>query len=321
VNIGNLFIVGFKGTELTLELAAQLRELNPAGIIYFADNILSAEQVRKLNHDLRDLLGEDLLISVDQEGGRVQRLRAVTTPLASLRELGALGDTAIKEHARLMCTELRDLGFNYNYAPCADLDTNPANPVIGERSLGADPKQVSRQVALLVQEYKRYGIKSCAKHFPGHGDTDLDSHLALPILDYPKKFGFHWMLEYEKHLEPFRAAIDAGVDSIMVAHLLLPHLDETLPASLSPTIIQEELRDELGYDGLVISDELTMKALTRFGDYTAICKQALLAGNNLVIWNVNLEDALQVARELNHDKDLARVYEDSLKWIASLRSQ
>ncbi len=312
MNIGNLFIVGFPGLNLSPEIAAQLRELKPAGVIFFDQNIESIEQVKKLTSDLKDLLGEDLLISVDQEGGRVQRLRKITTPLSSLRDLGKQNDTALKEHARVMCNELKDLGFNYNYAPCADLDTNPANPVIGERSLGADPQRVSRQVQVLIEEYKRYGIKSCAKHFPGHGDTDLDSHLALPILDYPKKFGFNWLLEYEKHIEPFRAAIEADVDSIMIAHLLLPHLDETLPASLSPTIIQEELRDELGYDGLIISDELTMKALTRFGDYTAICKQALIAGNNLVIWNVNLGDAVEVARGLNHDKDLRLVYENSL---------
>ncbi len=319
MNIGRLFIVGFKGTVLTPELAAQLRELQPAGIIYFADNILSVEQVRKLNSDLRDLLGEDLIISVDQEGGRVQRLRSVTTELSSLRDLGRADDLALREHARIMCAELKDLGFNYNYAPCADLDTNPANPVIGERSLGANAKRVSQQVRLLIEEYKRYGIKTCAKHFPGHGDTDLDSHLALPILDYPQKFGSRWLEEYERHLEPFRAAISAGVDSIMVAHLLLPHLDPELPASLSPTIIQEELREELDYRGLVISDELTMKALSHYGNYTQICKQAILAGNNLVIWNVNLDDAVQVARQLNSDKDLSRAYEQSLKQIALFR--
>ncbi len=319
MNIGNLFIVGFPGLSLTPEIAAQLRELKPAGVIFFDQNIESVEQVRKLTNDLKDLLGQDLLISVDQEGGRVQRLRKVTTPLLSLRDLGKQSDAALREHARVMCNELKDLGFNYNYAPCADLDTNPANPVIGERSLGADAQRVSHQVQILIEEYKRHGIKSCAKHFPGHGDTDLDSHLALPILDYPKKFGFNWLVEYEKHIEPFRAAIAADVDSIMVAHLLLPHLDEKLPASLSPTIIQEELREELGYEGLVISDELTMKALTRYGDYTAICKQALIAGNNLVIWNVNLGDAVQVARVLNHDTELTKVYEGSLKQIDLFR--
>ncbi len=319
MNIGKLFIVGFPGLSLSPEIAAQLTELKPAGVIFFDQNIESRKQVIKLVSDLKDLLGEDLLISVDQEGGRVQRLRKVTTPLASLRDLGKQNDAAIREHARVMCTELKDLGFNYNYAPCVDLDTNPANPVIGERSLGADPKLVSSQAQILIEEYRRYGIKSCAKHFPGHGDTDLDSHLALPILDYPKKFGFHWILDYEKHLEPFQAAIEAGVDSVMIAHLLLPHLDEKLPASLSPTIIQEELRAELGYQGLVISDELTMKALTRFGDYTAICKQALVAGNNLVIWNVNLGDAVTVARKLNSDTDLMKAYNSSLIYLEQFR--
>ena len=319
MNIGKLFIVGFPGLSLSPEIAAQLTELKPAGVIFFDQNIESRKQVIKLVSDLKDLLGEDLLISVDQEGGRVQRLRKVTTPLASLRDLGKQNDAAIREHARVMCTELKDLGFNYNYAPCVDLDTNPANPVIGERSLGADPKLVSSQAQILIEEYRRYGIKSCAKHFPGHGDTDLDSHLALPILDYPKKFGFHWILDYEKHLEPFQAAIEAGVDSVMIAHLLLPHLDEKLPASLSPTIIQEELRAELGYQGLVISDELTMKALTRFGDYTAICKQALVAGNNLVIWNVNLGDAVTVASKLNSDTDLMKAYNSSLIYLEQFR--
>ncbi len=389
MNIGNLFIVGFQGPILTPEIASTLKRIDPAGVIFFDTNIESREQVIKLVTDLKDLLGENLLISVDQEGGRVQRLRKVTTPLCSLRQLGAAAYQGLEElpdyvealanveaaskeaiitdsnlnlltkHAEILCKDLLSLGFNYDYAPCVDLDTNPNNPVIGERSLGSDPKLVSEQVSVLVREYKRHGLLTCAKHFPGHGDTDLDSHLDLPVLDYEARYGGsgsgqlndqdsskklskHAAIEYEKHLAPFRAAIEAGVDSVMIGHLLVKHLDDKLPASLSSRVIQGELRERLGYQGLVISDELTMKALSRFSSkpdknissrktiashnslishhYSSICKQALIAGNNLVIWNVNLEDAATVALELSVDADLQESYSISKAKLEAMRS-
>ncbi len=317
LKLGSSFIVAFDGLDLNPELAKQLRELNPAGVILFAQNIQSKEQVIKLNSELKDLLGEDLLISVDQEGGRVQRLGAITSPLLSLREAAKLGKDSLLAEARVLCTELKELGFNYNFAPCADLDTNPANPIIGERSLGSNPRLVSEQVSLLIHEYKRQGILTCAKHFPGHGDSDLDSHLDLPVLDYAAKYGASAMQEYDKHLAPFRASIEATVDSIMIAHLLVPHVDPELPCSLSSKAIQIELRTKLAYEGLIISDELSMKALSRFGNHKDVCKQALIAGNDLIIWNIPLEEVLSIARELEANL----IKEESRARVAELKKK
>lgn len=321
MQIAKLFIVGFPGAELDLKTAQQLKEMSPAGVIFFDQNIVDKEQVKKLVCDLKDLLGEDLLISVDQEGGRVQRLRKVTTELSSLRDLAAKSRAEkslepLREHAQILSTELKELGFNYNFAPCVDLDSNPANPIIGERSLSNDIEEMKTFVPLLIKEYQRHGILTCAKHFPGHGDADLDSHLDLPCLNYEAKYSS--LAEFERHLEPFRFAIEAGVDSIMIGHLLISHLDDKLPASLSPKIIKGLLRSELGFDGVVCSDELTMKALKGFGTYSEICKKALLASNDLLIWNTNLDDAAIVAKELASLAELKASYEASLSRVATL---
>lgn len=324
-NFGRLFIVGFEGTKLNKALEAKLQDLNPAGIIFYDTNIESAEQVRELIRSLKNLLGANLIVTVDQEGGKVERLRKVTTSLPSLQALGRASIRLGREqgllfareplinHSSVLAEELSELGFNLVLAPCADISTNPLNPIIGTRSLGADPTIVSEQLKIIIQTYQEYGVKSCAKHFPGHGDTSIDSHLALPVQQ-------HSLDEYLLQLKPFISAIEAGAESVMMAHLITSYLVDSqdslvyndtqlanfsvelsgqLPASISPGMIQYELRNSLGFKGLVISDEITMKALAQYGTYAELSQKMLEAGNNLVIWNTNLDDALQAARYLN----------------------
>ncbi len=331
-NFGRLFIAGFEGTKLTKDLEEKLKRLNPAGIILYDTNIESKQQVQDLISALKNLLGTNLIITVDQEGGKVERLRKICTSLPSLQALGRASVNLGREqgllfareplidHSRVLAEELSELGFNLVLAPCADLSSNPLNPIIGTRSLGADPNIVSEQLKVIIQNYKDYGIKSCVKHFPGHGDTSIDSHLALPIQNYS-------LNEYLEHLKPFIAAIDAGAESVMTAHLIskvdydsklkAAHYDldaiedpeelglqqmlikQELPVSISARVIQEELRSSLGFKGLIISDEITMKALAQYGSYSELAKRMLEAGNNLVTWNSNLDDALQAARYLN----------------------
>ena len=309
VNFGKLFIVGFEGSKLTKTIEAKLLELNPAGIIFYDTNIESREQVQELISSLKKLLGDNLIITVDQEGGKVERLRKITTSLPSLQALGRASIKLGKEqgllfarepliqHSSVLAEELSELGFNLVLGPCADLSTNPLNPIIGTRSLGADPVIVSEQLKIIIRTYQEHGIKSCTKHFPGHGDTSIDSHLALPIQR-------HTLDEYLLQLKPFIAATEAGTESVMIAHLIsLIDYDSNgnieLPASISARVIQEELRNGLRFKGLVISDEITMKALAPYGSYSELSQKMLEADNNLVLWNSNLDDALQASRYLS----------------------
>lgn len=255
---GQRLILGFAGPSVDADLRRIVQAIRPAGFVLFARNVEEPAQVRELNRELVSLCdpSDPPVITVDQEGGRVQRVRAPATVWPPMRDLGRADDPALTaEVSRAMALELRALGFDLNFAPDADVDSNPDNPVIGDRSFGRDPASVGRHVTAFVRAHQEAGVVACAKHFPGHGDTHLDSHLALPTveLDVPE-------LE-RRELVPFRAAVSAGVGSVMTAHIVFPAWDEEVPATLSPRIVQGVLRDRLGYDGLVFSDDLEMKAV------------------------------------------------------------
>lgn len=314
INFGKMFIVGFEGTTLTDSLTTKLKQLDPGGIIFFDTNIESRQQVKQLIRDLKKLLGEDLIISVDQEGGKVQRLRKISPNLPSLMAVGKVSAEnedadLLVEHTKLLAYDLKDLGFNFVFAPCVDLNTNSRNPVIGTRSLGHDCKLVMEQAAIMVETFVEARIGCCVKHFPGHGATDIDSHLALPHISLDHH-------NYMGHLSPFFRAIEEGVDAIMTAHILVDVEDietqsaicSTHPVSLSREFIMDDLRDNFGFSGLVISDEITMKALAEYGDYKELALDMIFAGNNLIIWNTNIDDAVAVADYLNNLKS-SNVYE------------
>lgn len=336
MQLSNLFICGFKGTTLDKETADKLLELKPAGLILFDTNIEEPEQLKKLITDLKDLLGEDILISVDQEGGKVERIRKVSASLPSPYALGTASrknPDYLKSHTQLFASELIDLGLNLVFAPCLDLNTNPFNPIIGTRSLGNDAKLVSKQATAIIHELKKYPLLNCAKHFPGHGDSIKDSHHALPYIDLSEELSFN------NHLEPFRAAIDSDIDMIMTAHAIykLPEsiqkklLGSTfdhnkltqeilgkLPASINPFFVEGLLQQELKFKGLCVTDEITMKALSEFGDYKRICELMIKAGNDLIIWNTNLDEALEIERSsptCHFSKSLRERIENSIEKI------
>ncbi|MFD7501136.1 glycoside hydrolase family 3 protein [Streptomyces sp. NPDC059850] len=240
------------------------------GIMYteWANNIRDPRQVAALCNGLQKAAmegpaGVPLLISTDQEHGMVARIGAPATLLPGAMALGAGGSVPdVRAAARTAGAELAALGVRQDYAPDADVNVDPANPVIGIRSFGADPKAVARLVAAQVEGYQRAGVAATAKHFPGHGDTSVDSHVGLPTITHSRK-------EWERlDAPPFRAAIAAGIDSVMTAHLLFPALDPADdPATLSRPIITGVLRDELGYDGVVITDSLGMQGVReKYGD-------------------------------------------------------
>jgi beta-N-acetylhexosaminidase len=253
---GQLLFVGFDGLEIPPELGKQIQAGRIGGVVLFRRNIGDVEQVRTLIRRLHELAPADapLTVAIDQEGGRVQRLRAPWTEWPPMRSLGARSVEETTAFGKALALELLDVGVDLDFAPVVDVDSNPQNPVIGDRSFGREPATVGRHASAFIEAMQTAGVACCAKHFPGHGDTDLDSHLALPRLEIDRA-----RLD-RLELPPFRAAIAADVASIMTAHVLFPKLDPKRPATLSPTVMGM-LRDELGYDALVFSDDVEMKAL------------------------------------------------------------
>src|SRR5579859_4003700 len=283
--IGQTLMVGFSGYTPTQEIIELIRLRHVGNIILFSRNVLDTGQLFKLTHSLQEIAkgaGQryPLFIAIDQENGIVQRLGKAATIFPGNMALGAIGSEQIAYEVALATgRELKALGINMNLAPVVDVNNNPANTVIGVRSFGEDPREVARLGAAMVKGYHAAGVLACLKHFPGHGDTAVDSHLALPTIPYTLE-----RLE-EVELVPFRGGIEAGVESVMIAHVSFPALTQhdMFPATLSSDIVQGLLREQLGFNGLVLSDCLEMKAISEtFGTERAAVK-ALQAGIDLVL--------------------------------------
>jgi beta-N-acetylhexosaminidase len=271
---------GFIGTEppdwLRRRTAAGL-----GGVCLYARNITSAEQLARLCSDLH-AENPGLVIAVDEEGGDVTRLEAANgSSYPGNLALGTAGDPALtRDVARAIGIELGRAGIDLDLAPDADVNSNPANPVIGVRAFGSDSALVALQTAAWVEGLQSAGVAACVKHFPGHGDTEVDSHLALPVAgDDPRRGA----------LAPFQAAIAAGVKAVMSAHILVPSMDE-LPATLSRAILTDLLRGELGFDGLVVSDGMEMRAIADGVGIIDGCVMALAAGCDLLCIGGGLAD-------------------------------
>jgi len=272
--IGQLLIAGFDGHQVPVELKALAREFGLGGVILFARNIGDPEQVAELCFEAARLVPDlPTWVSVDQEGGPVARLKAPFTEWPPMATLGRSGDTALAARfARALASELRTVGITLDFAPVLDIHTNPKNPVIGVRALADTAGEVSRLGAAIVRAMQGEGVAACGKHFPGHGDTSTDSHVELPIVEHP--------IERLRDVEfvPFRAAIEAKGATIMTAHVLMPALDEKRPATLSRRIVTGLLREELAYDGVILSDDLDMKAVAAEYQVPAAAVLAVEAG-------------------------------------------
>ena len=271
--IAALFTVGFHGTSPSPEVLELVRR-GVGGVILFSRNVVDAEQVASLVAELKRAAGRPLLVSVDQEGGRVARLRTPQgfTELPPMRAIGETRDAALAfDVGALLGRELRAVGIDQDYAPVVDVDTNPHNPVIGDRSFSRDPGEVARLGTALASGLQSAGVAACAKHFPGHGDTSQDSHQALPHL--PHDLARLRAVE----LVPFRALARSGVASVMTAHVVFDALDPVRPATLSAPVLRL-LREECGYDGCVISDDLEMKAVAEHFPLEETVPAALAAG-------------------------------------------
>jgi beta-N-acetylhexosaminidase len=261
--------IGFDGTTIPADVDALLRR-GAGGVVFFSRNVASPEQFADLAADLKDRAGRPLLTSIDQEGGRVQRLREPFTIIPPMRAVGQAGDPKLAyELGRVLARELRAVNVDMNLAPVLDVDTNPANPVIGARSFGRTPGLVSEMGVALLRGLQDAGVAACAKHFPGHGDTSQDSHHDLPRLDHATD-----RLE-SVELVPFRAAIGAGIGAIMSAHVVFGPIDPTHPATMSRAVLDGLLRRRLGFEGLIVSDAMEMKAIAdHFGFADAVVRGA-----------------------------------------------
>jgi beta-N-acetylhexosaminidase len=250
-----LFMVGFPGLSPTDEVR-RLIDDGIAGAILFKRNVETPEQVAGLSRALKAQAGRPFILAVDQEGGRVARLRGGPfTALPSMRELGRTRDVALLERVgRLLAFECRAVGFDWNFAPVLDVDTNPLNPVIGDRSFHREAAEVARLGVALGRGLEAGGVAACGKHFPGHGDTSQDSHLALPRLPH----ALERLREVE--LVPFKAWADAKLSSVMTAHVIFEALERQQPATMSQAVLSL-LREELGFEGVIVSDDLEMKAI------------------------------------------------------------
>jgi len=283
--IGQLLVVGFSGTTPSAEIIDLIQRHHVGNIILFARNVQSARQVQELTNSLQQLArvaGQryPLIINIDQENGMVQRLGNHVTRFPGNMALGAIHSEKITyEVARATGKELKALGINMNLAPVVDVNNNPANPVIGVRSFGENPHRVSLLANATIQGYHAAGIITNLKHFPGHGDTSIDSHLALPIIPHDLQH-----LE-EIELVPFKSAIAAGADSVMLAHLYLPKLmqEGVLPSSVSAEVITNLLRVKMGFAGLIITDCLEMKAVANTVGTEQAAVMAIRAGADQVL--------------------------------------
>jgi beta-N-acetylhexosaminidase len=279
---GQLLIVGFDGTRYSSSIGSWFKKIRPAGVILFARNIENAEQTSALISDMTKLAEDQSLapmfVCVDQEGGRVSRLPKEYPPFPTARELGKDGSCELVEtNYAKMGQALADIGFNVDFAPVLDLDTNPANPVIGDRSFSSDPEKAGRLGRAAIKGLRSAGLLSCGKHFPGHGDTSLDSHHHLPVDARPAG-----RIE-EVELHPFREAIAEDVEFIMTAHVIYPAYDVKLPATLSEKIVTGLLREKLGYGGVIVGDDMDMKAVSDHWGTQESTRLAMKAGVDMLL--------------------------------------
>ncbi len=257
--IGQLLMIGIEGKEISDIDIEHIHNLRIGGFILFSRNIDNSKQVLTLLNSLKEenrINKIPIFLSIDEEGGTVSRLSKIFKNLPNVSVLGNLDDENISfEYGKNLGIKLKSLGFNVNFAPVLDINSNPKNPVIGNRAIGTNAKTVSKHGIKVMNGIKSRNIIPVVKHFPGHGDTSVDSHLELPRVDKT--------LEELENLEliPFQLAIAEDVNMIMVAHILYPKVDDKFPSSLSDKIIDDLLRDKLGFDGVVISDDMTMRAI------------------------------------------------------------
>ena len=308
-----MFILGTDGDGYKKALSNGL-----GGMIFFTKNIQTPNQFKTLINDIKSISKITPFLSIDQEGGRVERTENIHNGKKYLSAKFAFekGEDFLKKQTENIANELKSYGINLNFAPCIDVNTNPNNPIIGERAFSNTPDDVIRAEKIVSQTYRENGIIPCAKHFPGHGDANTDSHLTLPEINLT-------LQEMEKtHIKPFKACAK-NIEMVMVAHLHCTCFEkDVIPTSLSKKTISY-LREKLGFEGVTISDDMIMKGVAKFGNIEA-CEMGIRAGLNMFIYRNSTPQTINIietiAKKAETDDELRQNIEKSYEKITHLKS-
>nr|WP_255550379.1 beta-N-acetylhexosaminidase [Sporosarcina sp. E16_3] len=321
--VGQLLVIGVEGTSYSGEMDNLIRNYHVGGVIIMGRNVATTTEMLQLINDIKKANEPNkspLFISVDEEGGRVSRLPAGLPKLPPSAEIGKLNDESVSYLAgAYLAVVLSEFGYNINFAPVLDVNSNPRNPVIGDRSFGSDPYQVAKLGISTMHGMMDNGIIPVVKHFPGHGDTVVDSHKSLPKVETT--------LEELRNVElvPFQKAIEEGADAVMVAHILFPALDPDYPSSMSKAIITGLLRNQMQFEGVIITDDLTMGAIEN--DYTIpeASVQSFIAGSDLLLVVRNYEGQINTFKALKKAIATGEITEErlneSVKRILTLKEK
>ena len=317
---GELLLFGFEGKTAPPALLARIADGGAMGVILFARNLGGPDEIAALTralHDTAPAQGPPIVVSVDQEGGRVQRVKAPLTVWPAMARVAAVGDLSYTEAVgRAMGIEIAALGFNVDYAPVLDVHTNPSNPIIGDRAFGTDARAAAAQALAFWRGLESAGMRGCGKHFPGHGDTASDSHLELPRVD-----GDERRLR-QVELVPFAAAAEARVPMLMTAHVVYPAVDAE-PATMSRRWLGDVARGELGFAGVIVSDDLDMKAVHERWPTGEVVRRSLAAGCDcfLACRDPQVQrDAEAALDSAAHDPALAARLSESAARVRAFRS-
>ncbi len=310
-----MFILGLDGDGYHQALKDGL-----GGIIFFSKDIKSAEQFKTLTSDIKKESLIPPFLSIDQEGGRVERTENIHNGKKYLSAKYAFekGEDFLQKQTKEIAEELVSYGINLNFAPCIDVNTNPSNPIIGERAFSSKTEDVIKAEKIVSKTYQENGIIPCVKHFPGHGDANADSHLTLPEIN----LDFETLKKF--HIKPFKTAIENGIEMIMIAHLHVPYFEkEIIPTSLSKNAIKY-LRETLNYKGITISDDMIMKGVAKFGAIEA-CEMGIRAGLNMFIYRNSLPETINIidtiAQKAENDIELRENIEKSYELIIKLKQE
>jgi beta-N-acetylhexosaminidase len=319
-NIGMHLMVGFNGTTLEEELKYLIRDFHIGGVVIFKRNVASQEQLQTLLTDAQkytqEKLGRRLWVAIDQEGGPVQRLLPPFSQLPSARDLAGLGPDAIREWAARAASELYKVGIQINLAPVLDVVPKGQPRFMTERSLGSEPQEVARLGEIWIRTLQEHGVSATGKHYPGLGRAASDPHQNAPVI--------YWESDetMAEDILPFRRAIQAGVHCIMTSHALYPALDSDWPATLSPAINHEWLRNRLEFEGILFSDDLDMAAVSERYTFEEMARQGLHAAIDFFLLCQHARNIEPFARALTeaiaHDQELAEVHQRSLLRIDRL---
>ena len=316
---GQLIMADFRtnpdGTGMTIlseETKDALDEYHIGGVILFAENLDTKEQTQQLTADLQKAADFGLLIGIDEEGGLVSRLKKSNIAHETFPDVAEIEDAAYE--GRTIGTELAELGINVDFAPVADVNTNPDNPVIGTRAFSSDPQAAASKVAEFITAIEETGVSACAKHFPGHGDTAMDSHLGETYVEHD--------MERLKSVElvPFQQAITAGTDFIMAGHIKTPNAtSDGLPATLSPEMLGI-LRNDLGFDGIITTDAMNMGAIVDAYGSGESTVMAVQAGVDMVLMPADLQEAAESLTEAIKDGTISEERVNEALWhVLSLK--